>query len=44
MMVHHAPDSRLLMNLIDHGQEYAKHLAARFLLSHAALDNLMHKR
>jgi hypothetical protein len=39
-MVHRAPDSRLLTNLIAHEKEYAKHLAALFPLSHAALASL----
>ena len=39
-MVHRAPDSRLLTNLIHHEKEYAKHLAALFPLSHAALASL----
>ena len=39
-MVHRAPDSRLLTNLIHHEKEYTKHLAALFPLSHAALASL----
>ncbi|KIK95392.1 hypothetical protein PAXRUDRAFT_25520 [Paxillus rubicundulus Ve08.2h10] len=39
-MVHRAPDSRLLNNLIAHEKEYTKHLAALFPISHAALASL----
>ena len=39
-MVHRAPDSRLLTNLISTEKEYAKHLATVFPLSHAALASL----
>lgn len=39
-MVHRAPDSRLLTNLIAHEKEYAKHLASLFPLSHSALASL----
>ncbi|KAI9463128.1 hypothetical protein HD554DRAFT_1415348 [Boletus coccyginus] len=39
-MVHRAPDSRLLTNLITHEKEYARHFAALFPLSHAALSSL----
>ncbi|KAF8838535.1 hypothetical protein BDN67DRAFT_75841 [Paxillus ammoniavirescens] len=39
-MVHRAPDSRLLSNLIAHEKEYTKHLAALFPVSHAALASL----
>lgn len=39
-MVHRPPDSRLLTNLTDQEKEYAKHLAALFPLSRAALASL----
>ncbi|KAF9222111.1 hypothetical protein BS17DRAFT_756261 [Gyrodon lividus] len=39
-MVHRAPDSRLLSNLIVHEKEYTKHLAALFPISHTALASL----
>ncbi|KAG8220344.1 hypothetical protein J3R82DRAFT_3438 [Butyriboletus roseoflavus] len=39
-MVHRAPDSRLLTNLIAHEKEYTKHLASLFPLSHSALASL----
>ncbi|KAF9236133.1 hypothetical protein BU15DRAFT_25337, partial [Melanogaster broomeanus] len=39
-MVHRAPDSRLLNNLIAHEKEYTKHFAALFPISHTALASL----
>ncbi|KAG9308022.1 hypothetical protein JVU11DRAFT_12674 [Chiua virens] len=39
-MVHRAPDSRLLTNLITHEKEYIKHIVALFPLSHTALASL----